>query len=593
MLRGATWLTGTITVLGLVPSLGYFVSQWSRFHNWSPEFAVWLPLLQFAGMMYLLLMHGRPRSRSEWWALGGLNLWCLVVAVACGLNWIATTIAFGVLAGLRLGVFFIWAYGILGFPLIAFAITKAPPGHRFSHRSVRLWFGTVFLLMTIEPLAWCLYHAVENLTFPKALLVSPAHQLRIVALGSSTMHGHPYEPKFGIPQMVAWRVQEMYPDREVVLENLAVPGQSLRDAILQLSQLTFRPHLLLLYSGHNEFMHRLEECMEDRPRQFMEVDTLLNHSPLFRLVSLNLSRMSIMRTFREGHERSFINDRIVSPALYERRRSRFQDELTQLAQFGRSQEIPMLWYVPAGSESGFEPNRSWVLPGTSMEEKRDLTELWKQICAQVQKSDWNAAAELCRTGLRSQPQFADFHFVLGESLFQLGKHQEAQSHFVAALDNDGHPLRMNHDYQHTIAQVGTEFGIVTLNAEDKLRPFTSHGILDRTLFHDNVHPTIKGFFLLGIAGANEVFQNRLLASNIGQPNSVSEVTPSDAVRHFELTATDIAVAHRRIASGLRWLSRLRFDSDRRLNNADELEIQARLIDSGEIQFGEHEIELLR
>jgi tetratricopeptide (TPR) repeat protein len=592
LLRGAWWLTGVLTLLGLLPSVGYFVASWGDLRNRSDQLSVGLPLMQVAGTVALIVWLGRPRSGRDVCVLVALNLWTLAVAVLCGFHLMEKFVALSFHALLRLSVTFLWGYACLGLLWVAYVVKTAKPGQRFSRRSVRIWFSTVLILVIAEPMAWWLLHLGERITFPETLLRAPAGQLRIVSLGSSTMLGHPYEPKFGVPQMVAWRVQQMYPDRAVVSENLAVAGQSLRDAILGLKTLTHRPDLIVLYGGHNEFMHRLEECAEERPQEFAWSDDLLARSPLFRWVHIQLSRISIMRSFREGIHLGLIGGRVASPVVCDLRLRRFQNELTQLAQFGQRQRIPMLWYVPAASESGFEPNRSWVPMGTSPARRKELVHQWETITHLMRQEEWSAAAELCRDGLRQQPQFAEFHFRLGECLLQVGRAEEAQRHFAESLDNDGHPLRMIHDYQRAIAEVAERFEIATVNGESALRPHTPLGVLDRSVIHDNVHPTFRGFFWLGLAGADRVFQAKLLAATFGDPQPLPDVTEVDAARKFEVGASDVAVACRRIANGLRWLSRLRFHSERRLKDADEFEEWARLIDSEEARPGERGIESL-
>ena len=588
LLRGARWLAMVITGLSLVPTLGLFLPAWRRVELWSADAAEWLPIMQLVGMAGLLLVLRPPRTWRDAVQFVALNVWSLLAVSLCGYKLWEVTIATCLKVGIRWGVLFAWTYSVLGLPLIGWVILRARPGQRFAKRSVRLWFGLTLMLLVAEPLAWWLQQSSERLALPESLPVAPAGQLRIVALGSSTMAGHPFEPKFGIPQMLAWRVQAMYPDREIVVENLAVPGQSLREAILCLQRLKLRPHLLLLYSGHNEFLHDMEECLDPGTGLHELADPWLVNSPLVRLLHFHLTRLRVMRTLcRMRFE--LIDRHIVPPMLAPQRLRLFEQALSQLARFGQRHNIPMLWYVPAGSESGFEPSRSWVRPGTPLSAERELTQLWEAIMERMREENWNSAAELCREGLLAQPQFAEFHFRLGECLQRMDRVDEAQEHFAQALDGDGHPVRLPHDYQRIVQAVADRFSIAAVNGESVLRPQTPLGILDRSVIYDNVHPTFQGFLLLGQAGANAVFQKKLLSAKFGEPHAVSEVSQSDAARHFEIQASDVATAQRRIANGLRWLSLLRFDPQRRLQEADLWDELSRQIETGEAHPREHGI----
>jgi tetratricopeptide (TPR) repeat protein len=552
---------------------------------------MWLPLGQIVGIAGLLLVLRSPRTGRDWAGFTALNVWCLLAAMLCGLRLWEVTIAFVLNVGIRWGVLFAWVYAVAGFPLVVWMISRSRPGQRFARRAVRLWFGTTLMLVVAEPLAWWLQQSSEAIALPESLPDAPAGQLRIVALGSSTMAGHPFEPKFGIPQMLAWRVQEMYPERQVVLENLAVPGQSVREAIQCLQRLTLRPHLVVLYGGHNEFLHEMEECMNTGSGPYDFADSVLVNSPLIRWLHFQLTRLHVMR-MRFTARFALIDRHVVPPMQAPLRLRKFEQALSQLARYGQRQSIPMLWYVPAASESGFEPSRSWVRSGTSAADEQELTQLWETIRELMRQEDWTSAAERCREGLAQQPQFAEFHFRLGECLLRMGQPQEAQRHFAQAKDYDGNPVRLPHDYQQVVQAVADRFGIATVNGESALRPFTPQGILDRSVIYDNVHPTFRGFFLLGRAGANAVFQKKLLAAKFGEPQAISQVAQSDAARHFEIQAADVAVAQRRISNGLRWLSLLRFDAKGRMQAADDWEELSRMIESGEAQPGERGIEPL-
>src|SRR5262249_54002328 len=148
-----------------------------------------------------------------------------------------------------------WSIAILGLPYSILRIWRHRDRPRRKFRFGRWWFSTLVLLLTAEPLMIVIDRDVDVLRFPAMLPNPPANELRIASIGDSTMFGHPYDLEFGIPQVLAWRVRQMYPQLRVVSENLAVPGQNLRQAIDCLKHLKFRPHLLVVYSGHNEFYH--------------------------------------------------------------------------------------------------------------------------------------------------------------------------------------------------------------------------------------------------------------------------------------------------------------------------------------------------
>ena len=178
------------------------------------------------------------------------------------------------------------------------------------------------------------------------------------------MLGYPYQPKFGIPQVVAAHLRKLYPHCQVVVHNLAGEGLNLRLTLRKLQELKSRPDLLLVYTGHKEFYHDLEEILLTTESPFYVWDRWLSYSPTFCVLNRHLSQKAALRTLKSGTERQLIDRHICSPLLYERRLVRFRRQLEQLAEYCRGEGIATLWFVPAGSESAYEPNRSVVRRGT-------------------------------------------------------------------------------------------------------------------------------------------------------------------------------------------------------------------------------------
>src|SRR5262249_49536291 len=150
----------------------------------------------------------------------------------------------------------------------------------------------------------------------------------------------------------------------------------------------------------------------------------------------------------------------------------------------------------------------------------ELGELAKRAADDERKGAWGAAVQHYRSGLRAQPEFAEFHFRAGECLMHLRQFDEARDHFQRALEHDGHPVRATAEYRQAIEETGAAFSIPVVRAEDALRPHSPTGILDRSLFHDNVHPTLRGFFWMGVAGVDVLSESRCLESRFGRPRLV-------------------------------------------------------------------------
>lgn len=576
-----------LTLFSIGVTLGY--NHWNVFHS---EWPVWLVCVQGVGLLALWRCFGRPATRRSATGLLMLNGWLLALAGLFGSEAFDHALLFGADLLLRAAILGIWGAALCGAPWIAYRTWRHRSSRRSAGFSVVVWLLLVALLVTVE---WCMAKFDRDkdiVAFPEGLLEPPPDELRIAGVGESTMFGTPYSPKFAIPRIVAWQVERMYPECKVVSENIGVPGQSLQQAIACLPRLKYRPHLMLLYSGHNEFFHDIEEMANGNECRFAALDGLFSLSPTFRVLNLSLRTCIPQKPRRVETSHELADGHVFLPTVVNRKRQRFQSRLEQLARFGRSQGIVMLWYVPAALEAGYDPNISFVDVGTSPAEIVRLTQDWNEAVELEMAGDWAAAINLYRAALVRQPHFAEFHFRLGECFLKVGQIDEARRHFQAAIDDDGRPSRQTNLFRKTLIDVAAAFSIPVVATAEALRPHTELGILDQSLFHDYVHPTLRGHFYMGMAAVEVLRKNGTLKPRCGPAADVPDSKFTDAVRDLEIDRSDVAGGLREEAAVLRWHARFRFDPRRRLEQATEYVRLAERLEAGQIEPGEEGTESL-
>lgn len=570
------------------------------------EWPVWLPLLQLGGMALILLVCGRPRTGREWRGVVLWNGWIAATTAAFALQWTRYALFWGMEIGLRVLISGLWIFAAVGLPIVAVWLwLRSRSRSRRSAVLPRYWFATVVFLLAAEPLAalWSIKQPDDPpLELPENLPAPPAGEWHIAAIGGSTTAGSPYHPRFGIPAVMKWRLEQALrrdsdgdsasgsaPVR-LVVRNLAKMGYNLRLAATQLGELRYRPHLLLVYTGHNEFYHDLDKLNTVYEPPFEGVDRWLNRSALFRLADGLLSPLVAHQRLRTHIDRQLVDHPIVTAAEGRERFARFQRQLNELAEYCQRSGIDTLWFVPAASESGFDPNRSFVAGGASGSEQAKIVDLYRRARELERRFAVADAAILYRRGLEEYPGFAEFEFRLGQCLLVQGRPEEAQVHFARALEHDGHPNRAIGAYRQAIAAAADHFGTPCIDAADVLRPHTPAGILDRTMFHDNVHPTLRGYFLLGMAAADRIIQQR---PEMFHPSAeLPSASLAAAMSDLGIGAAELADAYDVTAAGLEWMTRLRFETSARLRDADQYRDWARRLRSGEIQPGEAGLETI-
>jgi tetratricopeptide (TPR) repeat protein len=581
----AVWLALVSVTLAVVPRSRLTTPLYIDWH-------IWLVALQVAGLAAFFINGGRSAPTREKLATALAHIVLCTIAALYALKLFQYSLVRFLELALRLTVGGLWLFAIAGLPLVAYTLWRSRRGQSRAFGLTKWWFSTAVLLLLAEPLAEVVDRRAQNISLPDQLASPEPSDLRIVAVGGSTMLGYPYEPKFGIPQLVGWRLKQLYPGRKIVVQNLAKPGANLRQAMRELGAVEVRPHLLLLHCGENEFYHELEELGRWSESPFNHFDKWLNRSPTFKSLNQQLSQKRFVRGLQTGDLR--LADRpFVPPGTYTLRVARFRRQLEQLAEYCRRQHIQAVWFVPAGSEADFEPNRS-VMPAAATEADCTRLEQLYAIARQLEfDQEWSRAADAYRRGLGEWPGFAEFHFRLAECLVQLGQYDAARNHFSEALEHDGHPVRAGIAFRQLVAAVAREQAIPLVDAAAVLRPHTPFGILDRSVFLDEVHPKLHAAFLLAMAAVDRIDE----ASPFGPPDIHASNAPvpklADAMADLELNDQDLATAYLRIGNHFKWLGIMRFEQERRERQAAQYLNWSRQLKNGEIQPGDEGTEPIR
>ncbi len=487
---------------------------------------------QLAAMPLLLVLAGRPRSRGGWSVFALANVELAGLAYLSAEDLLNVAAIHGLVLGLRIAILSMWLFVLLGIPVVIWHVStrRRAPATQVSTLG-KLWFSSLVFLLLAEPSAALFARVLDNpdrLALPANLPLPPPNELHVAFVGESTMAGFPYR-KFGIPKVVGWQLEQMYPNRKVVLDDLSAVGLNLRTALKRLNTLTVRPQLLLLYSGHNEFFYDVEELATDLDTPWERFDGLLEWSPLFRMLDQRISRHIGVQELEAQGARSLVDRPIASPEACEKRLARFGGQLEQLASWCERLKIDELWFVPAGSEADYAPNRSWLNPPATVFQRAQIESLAQEGRSLQDAGRWHEAVDKYRDAVLRYPGFAEFDFQLAECLMHEGKRAEAALCYSRALESDGLPVRMTAPWRQMVAAVAGRYEIPFLDADDVLRPHTKAGILDRSVFLDYVHPNLRAYYHLGMAAIERLGSDKPWLQQVGPPQAPAHTDFASAI----------------------------------------------------------------
>jgi lysophospholipase L1-like esterase len=412
----------------------------------------------------------------------------------------------------------------------------------------------------------------------------PGDDVNIVVVGESSAEGVPYRDWLSAGKVVVWQLRRLFPQRMFHLEVQARAGWTLEQMHQKLAELRRRPGAVILYAGHNEFASRdpwsgeVPYYNDDLPPDWQ-----------VRLANWSVLYSPVCRLIREARDRELVAAR---PAVSRRRvvdvpaHTAAQDA-ERLAGFRRRLDailadlkaagVLTVVIVPPGNDTGFEPSRSVLPPGTPRAERQAFAAAVGEARA-LETSDPGQSIANYRALIARQPGFAETHFRLARLLEAAGDWDEAYREYVSARDLDGHPMRCPSAFQDACRELAVRHGAVLVDGQAVLHARHPHGLLNDDLFNDAMHPSFEGHVALGeavLAGLKE-------RGAFGWPASLPAPTIDlvECARHFDVTVAAWKEVCRFAVGFYRTTAAIRFDPAERGAKADRYEAELRRLEAG-------------
>lgn len=413
-------------------------------------------------------------------------------------------------------------------------------------------------------------------------MTSPGEPIRIVVIGGSSALGEPYRPWVSIGQVLAWRLQEAMPESRFEVTILAQLGACLRDMHLALANLKERPDLLVIYSGHNEFVARYEPerdiALYERPRS-AALDLLYQlslNSPFCRLVYDVVSHNRLDGAPTPVSRHQLIDPPQCSPSESAEVLADFKRRLEAIVSWCDAIGCAPLLVVPPSNEADLEPNRSVLPPSVDPAARREFAARFAEARG-VDRTRYSAAIPLYRAILEAQPDFAEAHFRLGR-LLERSDVDEANRHYIAARDDDGLNTRCTSTFQDVYRSTAARHpAALLIDGPAVLRAVAPNHTVGDELIQDMHHPNLVGTAFLADA-ALRALHDRGVFGWKGEPPT--PVDPADCAAHFGLDAARWATVCERTRVHYERIARYRHDPTERLLRAAAYGHAARLIAEG-------------
>lgn len=364
-------------------------------------------------------------------------------------------------------------------------------------------------------------------------------EIDLVMVGESSAEGVPYNYWTSITIILQWQLEKILPGRPIRTHVLAASGDTLEAQCTAIARLDRRPDVFIIYCGQNEISARLKASRElpyylddSIPSTWQRfVARVEQLSPICGLIHETAEKCRIAIPPPRYGFRDLIDRPAYAPREYALLLADFRARLDAIVAYATGLGATVVLIPPASNDAGFEPNRSYLKAETPRNEREQYRRDFL-AARQLENGPPGPAVAAFRALVDRQPTFAESHYRLARQLERVGDWAGAYRHDVLARDHDGYPMRLLSTFQEVHREIARRHHAILIDAQAYFHEIGRRGLLDEHLFHDAIHPSLRGQIALAQAILGALRQRGAL----GWPAdiAVNPIDPAGCVERFAL-----------------------------------------------------------
>lgn len=299
--------------------------------------------------------------------------------------------------------------------------------------------------------------------------IKKKNAFRVFVIGESSAAGFPYLPNGSFSNYLEQRLKIVYPDVPIEIVNTGITAINsyawldLIDGIIDQ-----KPDLIIIYGGHNEYYGALGAASTES----------FGSSGFLIKLSLWLNKFKTTELIRNAMQS------VVS--LFAKQSG--DDTGTLMAKLSKGQQIVYQSELFTKGILQFENNVKELLSRTRESNIPVILSTLVSNCKD-QKPFVSAAVE-------NLPS-ADNVYSTAKQKLATGKTREADSLFRLAKDLDLLKFRAPEAMNHIIKKLGEVFDYPVADVDSLFRNESAYNLIGDSLMTDHLHPTLKGYQLMG------------------------------------------------------------------------------------------------
>lgn len=349
-------------------------------------------------------------------------------------------------------------------------------------------------------------------------IIKRKNAFRIFVMGGSSAQGFPFSPNGTFSRYIRDRLELVYPEIYFEVINLAITATNsytIRDLLPGV--LDQNPDLILIYAGHNEYYGAFGVGSTENignSREFVNFLIWMNKFKSVELVQNVITATTGLfdRDADANKNRGgTLMARIVSEQLipfnsdsYHVGIKQFEENLRDILQMTKESGVPV---VIGTLVSNLKDQKPFISVGNNKNENAD--------------SNYSHAVSL----------LSHKNFKLADSLFRNAK------------DLDALRFRAPEEINNIIKRLSREFKCTLINVDSLFNSISPDGIVGKNLIVDHLHPSLRGYLLMGKLYFEEIRKANLLPEaktfRLSNEDEDSIVIANFAFSHLDSSIADI------------------------------------------------------
>ena len=346
----------------------------------------------------------------------------------------------------------------------------------------------------------------------------PETEFRMFFLGGSTVRGRPFTVDTAFAKWVELELNARSRN-DTTYQSINSGGlsyASYRLARINQEILQYNPNLVVLATGHNEFL-------EDRSFAAAKTNQA-NLTPVSSWRSVNWIRSLAgddLESFKTNSEKPLpanVTARLDAksgyasyqwdPAWKHNVVAQYRESVAKIISQCQTKNIPIL-LVCLGSNLRDCPPVKSELPLTLRSTSRQK---WLNLFDQATRhhDDPAAALQFFQQCSAITDEHALLHYRMARCFEQLEQIQAARKHYLRAKDLDICPLRLTEQMDHIIRELADRFDVPLVDGRGALERASAHQIPGYEMYIDHVHPSIAGHQLIATTIVNQLIKSELV-----------------------------------------------------------------------------------